>query len=335
MPECEHSFVEISDAQRLVVAPKVSVLMLTYNHGDYLSEAIEGVVAQNCNFDFELIIGEDASVDDTLSIALVYQLRFPKIIRVIRSLSNAGIKENGKRICSLARGEYVSFCEGDDFWCAPDKLARQVELIEGDESIGIVHSDWIKTKLIDGRWIHDFGKSVHRRVPARLLVGNLFPTWHFPKILRTCTVLLRREALSQFGESVLAKGEYRFGDSVLNAYVTSRFKVAYLPKVTAVYRVSPNSALRSGSKARVAFYRSALQFDTDARLYFSERGDYLPDYRWETAASLLLWGIRAGDIRAVMDAIADFWEHFTFIDFVRAGFRTLAMRIPTLRRQVR
>jgi len=335
MPECEHSFVEISDARRLVAAPKVSVLMLAYNHGGYLSEAIEGVVTQSCDFGFELIIGEDASSDDTLSIALAYQLRFPEKIRLIRSLSNAGMNENGRRILSLARGEYVSFCEGDDFWCAPDKLARQVELIESDESIGIVHSDWIKTKLIDGRWMYDFRKSVHRRVAPRLLVGNLFPTWHFPKILRTCTVLLRREIVSQFGESELSKGKYRFGDSVLSAYVTSRFKVAYLPKVTAVYRVSPNSALRSGSKARVSFYRSALQFDTDARCYFSERGGYLPDYRWETAASLLLWGIRAGDIRAVRDAIIDFWEHFTLIDFVRVGCRTLAMRIPTLRRQVR
>jgi glycosyltransferase involved in cell wall biosynthesis len=332
VPGYEDGFVEISDAQRLVGAPRVSVLMLTYNHGDYLSDAIEGVVAQRCDFEVELIIGEDASTDDTLSIALAYQLRFPEKIRVIRSMSNAGMNENGRRIFSLARGQYVSFCEGDDFWCAPDKLARQVELIEIDESVGIVHSDWVKTKLVDGSWVHDIRKSVHRRIAPRLLAGSLFPTWHFPKILRTCTVLLRRETVSQFWESGLAKSEYRFGDSVLNAYVTSRFKVAYLPKVTAVYRISPNSALRSGSKARVAFYRSALQFDTDARRYFSDRGDYLPDYRWETAASLLVWGIRARDIRAVKDATIDFLGHFTFIDFIRVGFRTLAMRIPTFRR---
>lgn len=328
-------FVEIRDTERLIAAPKVSVLMLTYNHGDYLSEAIEGVVAQCCDFGFELIIGEDASTDHTLSIALAYQARFPSLIRVIRSMSNAGMNENGRRILSLARGKYVSFCEGDDFWCAPHKIARQVALIEMDESIGVVHSDWVKAKLVRGKWEYDIRKSVHRRVAPRLLSGNLFPTWHFPKILRTCTILLRRDTVNELGESGFAKGEYRFGDSVLNVYVTSRFKVAYLPEVTAVYRISPNSALRSGSAARVAFYRSALQFDTDARRYFAERSDYLPDYRWETAASLLVWGLRARDIHAAKDAIVDFYRHFTFIDFLKTGLRILAMRVPTFWRQSR
>lgn len=120
--ECEYSFVEISDVQCFVVVLKVSVLMLIYNYGDYLFEVIEGVVVQNCNFDFELIIGEDVLVDDIFFIVFVYQFCFLKIIRVIYLLFNVGIKENGKRICLLVCGEYVSFCEGDDFWCVFDKF---------------------------------------------------------------------------------------------------------------------------------------------------------------------------------------------------------------------
>jgi glycosyltransferase involved in cell wall biosynthesis len=326
---------EISDADQLVSDPLVSVLMITYNHEAYLAEAIRGVVEQQCNFPFELIIGEDASSDGTLNVAVEYQKRFPKIIRVVHSITNAGMNENGKRVFDLARGKYVSYCEGDDFWCAHDKLARQVEIIERDERVGIVHSDWIKTRSVRGEWVHDFRKSVHRRVPLRLLEGDLFPTWHFPKILRTCTVLLRRDTVQELVRSGLAKSEYHFGDSVLNAFVTSQFKVAYLPKITAVYRISPNSALRSGSKARVDFYRSALQFDSDARRYFEGRARYRSGFRWDSAAGLLVWGLRARDFRAVLDALSDFTRHFTLLEFIRTGISTCALRIPRRRRQSR
>lgn len=327
--------IEIVDADELVSDPLVSVLMITYNHGAFLAEAIRGVVEQECDFPFELIIGEDASTDDTLSVAVEYQKRFPKIIRVVHSIANVGMNENGKRVFDLARGKYVSYCEGDDFWCAPDKLARQVELIERDERVGIVHSDWTKARLVRGRWLHDSRKSVHRRVPLRLLEGDLFASWHLPKILRTCTVLLRRDTVQALVQSGLAKTEYRFGDCVMNAFVTSQFKVAYLPKITAVYRISPNSALRSGSKARVYFYRSALQFDSDARRYFDGRARYRSGFRWDSAAGLFIWGLRARDFRAVLDALGDFTKHFTLLDFIRAGINTCALRIPTLRRQSR
>lgn len=70
--------IEVSDERVLSKTPKVSILMITYNHADYLAEAIEGVVKQSCDFPFELIIGEDASSDATRQIALEYQKRFPK-----------------------------------------------------------------------------------------------------------------------------------------------------------------------------------------------------------------------------------------------------------------
>ncbi|HEY0891958.1 MAG TPA: glycosyltransferase, partial [Cellvibrio sp.] len=71
--------VEVSDPQRLVRAPLVSVLMLAYNHCDTLSQAIEGVVSQCCSFEFELLIGEDASTDNTLDVAIRYQKKYPEI----------------------------------------------------------------------------------------------------------------------------------------------------------------------------------------------------------------------------------------------------------------
>lgn len=326
---------EMSDMSQLAEAPRVSVLMITFNHADYLAEAIEGVVGQECDFPFELIIGEDASSDGTREIAFAYQRRYPGLIRVVYSDCNVGMNANGGRIFARARAEYIAFCEGDDFWCARDKLAREVAAIDGREDVGIVHTDWVKSKQERGIWGYDLHKSVHRRVSDRYLSGNLLSTWHFPKVLRTCTVLLRKQTLQALAESGMVKHEYRFGDSVLNLFVAAQWRVAYVPLVSAVYRVSPNSALRSGPKARVRFYESCLQFDTDAREYFGKQLDPYDGYRWESTAGLLVWGLRARDPGAVLGAVRDFAKYFTLTGFVSNGWKAIWMRIPTLRRQVR
>jgi glycosyltransferase involved in cell wall biosynthesis len=324
--------IEASEPSRLTTKPLVSVLMVTYNHANYLAEAIQGVVSQKSDFPFELIIGEDASTDDTRSIALEYQRRYPEIVRVVYSSANVGMNANGKRIFAKARGAFIAFCEGDDYWRVPHKLARQIELISADEGIGAVHTDWVRAKQENGTWKFDLSKSVHRNVPLHFLEGDIFPTMHYPKILRTCTLLLRREIIVSSINSGLAKREYRFSDTVLTAYLTSLWRVAYLAEVTAVYRESPNSALRSGARSRVAFYKSCLEFDSDAREYFAGRANYAAGYRWDSSVGLLIWSLRARDGKSAMLAVRDIWKNFGIIEFFVTGAKTVYLRLPLRRK---
>jgi glycosyltransferase involved in cell wall biosynthesis len=317
---------EVSDADRLHPRPLVSVVMITYNHADYLVEAIEGVVRQQCDFPFELIIGEDASSDGTREIALEYQRRYPRIVRVLYSAANVGMNANGQRTFDAARGEFVAFCEGDDYWCANDKLARQVAMITSEPDIGVVHTDWVCARPSAEGWGVDWRRSMHRRIPASLLEGRIFSAFYYPKILRTCTVLLRRSSFVAYATSGLARREYRFGDTVLAAYVTSRWRVAYVPEVMAVYRESPHSVLRSGKQARLAFLRSCLEFDTDARDFFKARLDYPIGYRWEVSVGLILWGIDTRDIDVVRFAFRDIRAHFSVCDFIKAAWQAVWLR---------
>jgi glycosyltransferase involved in cell wall biosynthesis len=270
----DNDVLEVSEKDRLAKIPLVSVLMVAYNHADYIAEAIEGVVSQQCDFPFELVIGEDNSQDETRNIVMNYQLRYPAIIRVVYSARNVGAGANFQRIVSKARGEYVAFCDGDDHWCASHKLAAEVELIRNNPEVGVVHTDWVRSHIVGSSWVVSWKKYVHRRVPKRLLEGDVFRTFHYPKILRSCTVLFRRSIVLECAASELGRKKYKFGDAVLAAYTTSRWKVAYLPEVTAVYRESPNSALRSGKQARLDFLKSSLEFDTDARHFFADRAGY-------------------------------------------------------------
>ena len=317
-------------------SPLVTVLMITYNHEQYLADAIQGVLNQLCDFEFELIIGEDCSQDNTRQIALDYAKQYPDIIRVVYSDKNVGMNANSRRIFDQAKGRYVAYCEGDDFWCDNTKLARQVALIENNPYISIVHSDWTRAHFINDTWQYDYKKSVHCRVHNKYLQGNLANTWYYPKILRTCTILLRKSSLQAWYDSGLMDNKYHFGDSVLNSWITAQGQVAYLPAVTAVYRVSPNSALRSGSAARIALYRSALTFDDAAQQFFAPIRQYYPKgYRWDNAAGLILWGTRARDWSAVKDGLNDFRKNFSLFEFITVGWQSFVMRLPTLQRQYR
>ena len=121
---------EVSDPTQLTPAPVVSVLMMTRNHEAYLMQAVESVLAQQCPFGIEIIIGEDHSTDGTRALCEELQAQHPDVIRLIVADRNVGITANFLRLVARARGQYVAFLEGDDYWTSPDKLRKQVALME-------------------------------------------------------------------------------------------------------------------------------------------------------------------------------------------------------------
>lgn len=122
--------IETSDAEKLCKHPVVSVHMITYNHEPYIRQAIEGVMMQKTDFEFELVIGEDCSQDKTREICFEYQQKYPDKIRVLWWHENVSkLGGNGRRNRAHCRGEFIAFCEGDDCWTDKDKLKKQIDLI--------------------------------------------------------------------------------------------------------------------------------------------------------------------------------------------------------------
>lgn len=180
---------EMSDTIRLVKEPMVSVLMITYNHEKYISQAIEGVLKQKCDFGFELILGEDCSQDWTREICFEYQKRHPDKIRVLWSDANvSSINGNSRRCRARARGKYIAYCEGDDYWTDPRKLQKQVDYMEGHpECAGCFHERVIAH--FDG---HPIPGTELPDEMKHALTGDDIAAWTFP-CPPTCTVLYRRE----------------------------------------------------------------------------------------------------------------------------------------------
>jgi glycosyltransferase involved in cell wall biosynthesis len=109
---------------------KVSVHMPAYNHEAYLAEAIESVLMQRVDFKYEIVIGEDCSGDATRSIVTDYAERFPEIVRPLFHEQNLGMYENDRAIIRHCRGKYIAWLESDDCFTSPDKLQKQVDLLD-------------------------------------------------------------------------------------------------------------------------------------------------------------------------------------------------------------
>ena len=110
--------------------PLLSVVTVTYNHEPFIAKCIEGVLMQQVSFPIELVIGEDCSTDGTRRICQEYAEKYPDLIRLIISDSNVGGLANERRVMTAARGKYVAYCEGDDYWTDPLKLKKQVDFLE-------------------------------------------------------------------------------------------------------------------------------------------------------------------------------------------------------------
>lgn len=110
--------------------PLVSVALITYNHEKFIRTAIESILMQKVNFDYELIIADDASTDGTSQIVFEYYKKYSQIIKVLPSTVNLGMCKNVLRLWKACQGKYIAFLEGDDFWSYDLKLQKQVDYLE-------------------------------------------------------------------------------------------------------------------------------------------------------------------------------------------------------------
>lgn len=128
--------------------PVVSVLMLTRNHEAYLQQAIASVQAQTFKH-WKLLIGEDASSDSTAQVAAAAAAADPQRIQVLSSPQGAlGFHHNFARLLAQARGVYVAFLEGGDYWIEPTKLEAQLALLRDEPSLAFCGG---RTLVLDQR----------------------------------------------------------------------------------------------------------------------------------------------------------------------------------------
>lgn len=124
---------------------KVSVMVQTYQHAGYIEKCIESILAQKTDFAFEILLGEDDSTDGTREICRSFASRYPNKIRLFEHHRENNIKvgntPTGRFVLLYnffkSRGEYLAFCEGDDYWDCPNKLQMQVDFLDANKEFGV------------------------------------------------------------------------------------------------------------------------------------------------------------------------------------------------------
>lgn len=137
------------------ITPTVSVCLQTYQHAPYIRQAIDSVLMQQTDFEWELLIGEDESTDGTREICIEYAKKHPQIRLalnsrkdVIRIKGRATGRYNFLNNLYRARGKYIAILPGDDYWTNPHKLQKQVEVLESHPDVVACHH-WY-TRVYEG-----------------------------------------------------------------------------------------------------------------------------------------------------------------------------------------
>jgi glycosyltransferase involved in cell wall biosynthesis len=262
--------------------PLVSVQMITYNHAPLIAQAIEGVLQQKTNFPFELVIGEDCSTDGTHEIVFEYQKKYPDIIQVITSGKNVGAKKNFYRTMKACRGNYVAFCEGDDYWHHPLKLQRQIDYLESHPECGLLFADYDFYHVNSRRLIKSYNCRKGFESPADLTTEDLLGS----RRLMTLTAVIRRDLYEHVVEKdpYLHQSEnFLMGDTQLWVEAALISKVSYIPESLATYRVLDESASHSKDQIKhLRFYKSNYEM----RLYLFDKHKLFEDMRKEAEAIL-------------------------------------------------
>lgn len=120
----------------MMSVPKVSVCVVTYNQEKYIKECLESIVTQECNFNFEVIVGDDCSTDNTKTIVQEYALKYPNIIKPLFHNKNIGALKNFEFVHNQAEGEYICHMDGDDY-ALPGKLQIQADFMDKNPDCNI------------------------------------------------------------------------------------------------------------------------------------------------------------------------------------------------------
>ena len=183
---------QVPSHQTPAMEPLVSVLMLTHNHGAFLQQAIDSVIAQTLFDRCELLIGEDGSTDQTAAVAWAAAAAYPGRICVFESGAGPlGFHRNFERLATAARGSFVAFLEGDDWWSDPSKLERQVQLMQRQPGLAFCGG---RTRIFDGRELSS-GQDCQEIGPAGQVSSLSFTDLIGSYSFHFSAVLMRRTAL--------------------------------------------------------------------------------------------------------------------------------------------
>ncbi|KLU64359.1 putative glycosyltransferase EpsE [Desulfosporosinus acididurans] len=209
---------------------KLNVILITYNHSKFIEESLRSILAQKTNFDFNILVADDKSTDDTLERIKKYETRTNIPFCYLKNERNLGITKNYQRAFGECDAEYIAVMEGDDIWTDPYRLQKHINFLDHHYECTMsfnryVVGDFNKAKyIVQPAWENGKGYQLitSRDIICENFIGNF------------STCVYRRSAINALPESLFEMTAY---DWIINIMVGRSGMIGYLTDVMSIYRI--------------------------------------------------------------------------------------------------
>ena len=269
----------------------ISVIVCAYNQEDTIGRTLDSILSQKCHLPIEIVIGEDCSTDRTLAVCQQYQEQHPDTIRILANKPNKGLVRNYFDCLCACRGKYIADCAGDDFWIDNQKLEQESRILEQDEGVGIVHTDWLRYDERTGRQSSPEGEGGEVAL-VDILMPKERPAIHL------CTSLYRydwvRQAMHDYPQ-FFDPDTYQCEDVQIAFFLARMGKVAYIDKPTLAYTCGNSSISNPNNEEKqFLFWANTTRLSFDLAQTFGIHDAQLDQFFQARIHKLLMHAFRSG-----------------------------------------
>lgn len=212
----------------------VSISCITYNHKSYVKNCFDGFLLQKTNFNYEILVHDDASTDGTVEIIHDYERKYPQLFNVIYQKHNQysrGIRGLHRTFnFNRSKGKYIAVCDGDDYWTDPLKLQKQVDFLEQNKKFSFTfHAVNVKNELAGIKY--SYPKPPNSILGFKQIMNN-----HY---IPTCSLLFNKSFLPVPMPEFL--NNCSMADIPLELLLASKGDIFYIDERMGIYRRNKDS----------------------------------------------------------------------------------------------
>lgn len=253
----------------------MSACVISYNHAALIRKALDSVAMQKVNFDMEIVIADDCSKDGTVEIIEEFIRQYPGKVNFLKREKNLGPAENFLQMLAAAKGKYVAYLEGDDYWINENKLQIQVDFLEKNEAIALSsHNSFI---LKDGKeYPFNKDKKYSDAPYEKIYTAEDYIIRDF---FHSSAIVYRKTAFKELPDWY--KNAFG-GDYFLVLLLAMNGDIHYVNDMFSVYRINTNS---------VSHYSSRYQIFKNFDLHLNKFNEY-SGYRYNKLMKRKIFSFR-------------------------------------------
>ena len=225
-----------------------TVVVCTYNQEKWIRQTLDSILAQETEYPFEVIIGEDHGTDGTRAICQEYADKYENVT-LMPSIENVGVATNWIQCVQAGKGKYIMGCAGDDYWHNPKKIQLQVDFMDAHPECVMCQTDYDVLNIGNGEITHFFNRTngihpLEGRIQKEILNGTAN--------INAVTACIRRSTFEQYVPTEeFARRRFPREDWPTQLVIAAHGDILYIPESTVTYRIGQESITRTSNYEKI------------------------------------------------------------------------------------